>query len=129
VPLTTAAAEDWLRQYGQAWERADPAAAARLFTDDCLYFETPYSEPARGRAGVHAYWTAVPEGQADVAFRFKLLAVLPGTAIAHWSASFTRVASGSRVELDGMFVLEFAESGLCRTLREWWHRRETPGVP
>lgn len=129
MSVTPELAEDWLHRYGRAWEQADPAAAAQLFTEDCLYFETPYGEPARGRAGVHAYWTAVPEGQAAVAFRYRLLAVQAGTAIAHWSASFTRIASGARVELDGVFVLEFAESGLCRTLREWWHRRETPGTP
>jgi hypothetical protein len=28
------------------------------------------------------------------------------------------------VRLDGVFVLEFSEDGLCRSLREWWHRDE-----
>jgi ketosteroid isomerase-like protein len=119
-------AEDWLQRYGDAWEHAEPAAAAQLFTEDCQYFETPFSPPACGRDGVLRYWSAVPEGQADVSFRFRLLAVQVNTVIAHWSASFTRRASGSRVALDGMFVLEFDERGLCRTLREWWHREERP---
>lgn len=127
--MTIASAEQWLWRYGQAWEQADPAAAAQLFTEDCLYFETPYAEPARGRAGVARYWTAVPEGQTNVSFRFRLLAVQADTVFAHWSASFTRVASGVLVELDGVFVLEFADSSLCRTLREWWHRREAPASP
>jgi ketosteroid isomerase-like protein len=125
VPVTIASAEDWLHRYGQAWERADPAAAAQLFTEDCNYFETPYSEPARGRDGVQAYWTAVPDSQADVTFQFGLLAVKSETVIAHWSASFTRVASGVRVELDGVFVLTFDASGLCSELREWWHVRNS----
>jgi ketosteroid isomerase-like protein len=119
-------AEHWLQRYGAAWEGADPAAAAELFTEDCQYFETPFSPPACGREGVLHYWSAVPEGQTDVSFRFHLLAVQSSTVIAHWTASFTRRASGSRVALDGVFALEFDDRGLCRTLREWWHREESP---
>jgi ketosteroid isomerase-like protein len=126
MTLTPATAEQWLQRYGDAWERADPPAAAQLFTEDCQYFETPFSPPACGREGVLRYWSAVPEGQADVSFRFRLLAVQVNTVVAHWSASFTRRASGSRVALDGVFVLEFDDRGLCRTLREWWHREERP---
>lgn len=119
-----AAADDWLEKYGRAWESGDPIAAAQLFTEDCRYFETPFSEPAVGREGVLKYWQAVPEGQAGVTFRFRVLAVQSSTVIAHWSASFTRVSTNARVDLDGMFLLEFAASGLCSTLREWWHRNE-----
>jgi ketosteroid isomerase-like protein len=126
MTLTPATAEHWLQRYGDAWEREDPAAAAGLFTEDCQYFETPFSPPACGREGVLRYWSAVPEGQTEVSFRFRLLALQSSTAIAHWSASFTRRTSGSRVALDGVFVLDFDERGLCRTLCEWWHREESP---
>lgn len=126
MTLTPETAEHWLQRYGDAWERAEPAAAAQLFTEDCQYFETPFSPPACGREGVLRYWSAVPEGQTDVSFRFRLLAVQSSTVIAHWSALFTRRANGSSVALDGVFVLEFDERRLCRTLREWWHREESP---
>ena len=126
MTMTPAAAQDWLKRYGEAWERAEPAAAARLFTGDCQYFETPFTPPATGRDGVLRYWSAVPEGQADVSFRSRLLAVQTSTVIAHWTATFTRRTSGASVTLDGVFVLEFDDSGLCRTLREWWHRAEVP---
>jgi uncharacterized protein (TIGR02246 family) len=118
-------AEAWLTRYGQAWMQADPELAAVLFTDDCRYFETPYSEPAVGRAGVRRYWQAVPDGQRDVRFDYRVLAVDGETVIAHWTASFVRAATGVRVALDGVFLLEFAAGALCRTLREWWHRSET----
>jgi hypothetical protein len=126
MTVSRATAESWLTTYGQAWEGGDPGLAARLFTDDCRYFETPFSDPAMGRDGVLKYWQAVPEGQTDVAFHFQVLATQGQTAIAHWSASFTRLATGTRVHLDGVFLLEFAASGLCSTLREWWHREEAP---
>jgi hypothetical protein len=121
-----AEAEVWLARYGEAWIRGDPDLAASLFSDDCRYYETPYSEPELGRAGVRRYWQAVPDGQRNVDFGFELLAVSGNTAIAHWTASFDRVSTGAHVALDGMLLLEFDGNGACRTLREWWHREEKP---
>lgn len=129
MSMTDASAALRLRHYGAAWESADPAVAARLFTEDCQYFETPFASPACGRDGVARYWSAVPEGQADVSFEFLVLAVQGNTVIARWNATFTRRTSGSAVALDGVFVLEFDATGLCRTLREWWHREESAPPP
>lgn len=126
MSMSFAAADRWLTEYGRAWEEGDPRLAAGLFAEGCRYFETPFSEPAAGRDGVQKYWQAVPGGQTDVSFRWRILAVQAQTVIAHWGASFTRVSNGSHVKLDGVFVLEFDDSGLCSTLREWWHREEAP---
>jgi hypothetical protein len=124
MTLDRADAEAWLARYGKAWMQGDPELACSLFTADCRYFETPYSEPAVGPDGVRRYWQAVPDGQRDVRFDFTVLAVDGDRVIAHWAASFVRVATGTSVALDGMFLLEFGDAGHCRTLREWWHREE-----
>src|SRR5512147_2116154 len=129
MDVTRDDAERWLTRYGEAWERRSPELASALFSEDCRYYETPFDEPAVGRAGVLEYWKAVPQGQRDIAFRHRVLAVQSRTVIAHWSASFTRIAGGQRVELDGVFVLEFAADGLCTSLREWWHREEAAPKP
>ncbi len=126
MTVTLVAADNWLKKYGRAWEEGAPHLASELFTDDCSYFETPFSEPEIGRNGVFKYWQAVPDSQSNVTFHYRVLAVQAQTVIAHWYASFTRIPSRTRVNLDGMFVLEFADTGLCSTLREWWHREETP---
>ena len=126
MTITRNDAESWLTRYGQAWMQADPELASSLFTEDCRYFETPYSEPAVGREGVRRYWQAVPDAQRDVRFGFRVLAVDEGSVVAHWTASFVRVATGVQVSLDGVFLLEFADALHCRSLREWWHREERP---
>jgi D-3-phosphoglycerate dehydrogenase len=123
--ITPAAAESWLQRYGEAWRRRSPDLAAALFAEDCRYFETPFDEPAIGRQGVWDYWQAVPEGQTDIDFEARVIGVFAQTVVAHWTAAFTRIASGTKVELDGVFMLEFNDEGLCSALREWWHRRET----
>jgi hypothetical protein len=121
--LTAAALEAWLARYEQAWERRDPDLAAALFTESAPYHETPFDAPKAGSSGVREYWTTVTADQRDVDFKSKVVAVAGNTGVARWSATFRSAASGARIELDGVFVLAFAEDGRCSELREWWHVR------
>jgi len=78
----------------------------------------------RGRAAIREYWTkAVVETQEQIRFGYEILAVRENSAIAHWWASFVRVATKAQVKLDGIFLLTFAPGDLCRELREWWVRK------
>lgn len=114
---------NWLGAYGAAWEERDAEAASQLFSEDALYFETPYAEPFRGRQGVKGYWEKVTDDQRDVDFESETLGFLGATGVAKWSARFKLASNGVAVELNGVFLLEFNEDGLCTRLREWWHAR------
>ena len=116
----------WLDAYGRAWETHDPGATAGLYSEDALYYETPFDAPMRGLAAIHDYAAEAAGAQKDIRFSADVLAVSGETGIARWRASFTRVPSGVRVELDGTAAVTFDEAGLCREFREWWHRRESP---
>jgi ketosteroid isomerase-like protein len=122
-PLTERALEAWLARYEQAWEQRDPAQAAALFTDDAPYHEMPFDAPKAGRVGIRDYWATVTADQRNIDFTSRVIAVNGQTGVARWSASLSSAASGARIELDGVFVLRFDESGLCSELREWWHVR------
>jgi ketosteroid isomerase-like protein len=113
----------WLEAYGAAWETRNSADVAQLFTDDALYQETPYAEPFRGREAISTYWDSVTADQDAIEFDFATLAITGTTGIAEWSARFRSVSNDVPVELNGVFVLEFADSGRVRSLREWWHAR------
>jgi hypothetical protein len=119
----------WLAAYGRAWEMRDPEEAASLFAEAASYHETPFGPPARGRAGIRDYWAAATRGQRDVWFASDVVSAAGDRGVARWRAEFTRAATGARVKLDGIFVLEFDEAGLCTELREWWHRIEVPAEP
>ena len=110
----------WLRGYESAWETRDAAAAAGLFTDDARYFETPWSEPFAGRAGIAEYWRGVTADQRDIDFEYEIIAISGATAVAHWNAAFGLASSGAELALDGVFVLEFSAPGRVSELREWW---------
>jgi hypothetical protein len=122
-PLERGALDAWLQAYGAAWEGRDGEAAAGLFTMDALYQETPHMEPMRGRTAIAGYWATVTADQSGIEFDFTILAVTERTGIAQWSARFRSISGDVPVELNGVFVLEFAPDGLVESLREWWHAR------
>lgn len=119
--LTMSSLSAWLDAYGSAWETRDADAAANIFSADATYQVTPYEQPHVGKDGVRNYWAGVTENQRNVQFEHQALSVTGNTGIAHWSANFDVAPEGTKIELDGIFVLEFDENGKCRLLREWWH--------
>jgi len=116
--LTVAA---WLDEYGRAWKTRAPDRAAALFSEDALYHQDPFGQPAQGREEIRAYWAKATGRQADVTFSYNLVCVSGAMAAARWAAGFTRTPTGITVRLDGVLILEFDAHGLCRELREWWH--------
>lgn len=119
--LDDAALETWLKKYGAAWETRDPAAAGALFTADASYHEMPFDPAKQGRAAIQDYWKTVTADQRDIQVETKVIAVNGNTGVAHWKATFKLQSSGATISLDGVFVLEFAATGECKSLREWWH--------
>lgn len=118
----------WLDAYGAAWEAGDAQAAVALFTHDASYYETPFDEPMVGKDAIHQYWSqGAAESQKDVRFSYEIKAVVESEGLAQWQASFVRIPSGRRVELDGFLLAKFSAPGKCSLFREWWHRRESNG--
>ena len=123
--MTPEAFKTWLDAYGRAWETQDALSVVKLFSEDATYQETPFAAPLRGRDAIRDYWNnAVVRTQEGINFGCQILALAGDIGIAHWWASFVRVASKSRVKLDGVFLLSFTPDQLCRELREWWVRQE-----
>ncbi len=123
--LTPAAVAAWLGRYKEAWEQRDAERAAALFTENAAYHEMPFDPPKAGRAGIRDYWATVTADQRNISFMSQVVAIDGATAVARWSASFTLAGNGTRVALDGVFILTF-ERAFVSELREWWHVKTTP---
>ncbi len=122
--MTSEGFNDWLRRYGDAWERRDPAAAAALFTDDAVYWWTPFGEPKRGPGEIAKAWGEATTRQRDVRFEFEIIAVTERAGIATWHTKLVRASTGREIEVDGVLLAELDEAGRCRLFREWWHSTE-----
>lgn len=113
-------ARDWLGRYGAAWEAHDGDAAAAVFTDDAEYWWGPFAAPLVGQAAIRDRWNAATAGQGRVAFSAEVLGVDGMRAFARWKVSSSPEGVPRPMELDGIFVLDFAEDGRCLRLQEWW---------
>ncbi len=115
----------WLDKYVLAWRSNEEEPIRELFTEDATYRETPFEEVIEGREAIRRYWQEIPDTQRDISFGWEIVGTDP--VVVRWRASYLRLRDRARITLDGVFLLEFAESsGLCRTLREWWHLHEVP---
>jgi ketosteroid isomerase-like protein len=122
--VTRATVEERLAVYEKAWERRDADLILTIFTDDAVYHERVLEAPARGHAGIRAYWTTrVVNGQANIAFRLLNLYVDGATAIAEWEASFDDLVQGVRKRIREVAILEFRGNLIC-SLREYWASEE-----
>lgn len=116
----------WLSSYGMAWEEGDPQQAANLFAEGASYQVTQFDEPMVGKEAIQIYWLAGPgSNQKEVSFSYRIISVRGNEGIARWQANFQRTDSNNSVELDGILIAEFDDSGSCTDFKEWWHQRET----
>ena len=119
--------QQWLDAYRKAWIERDADAAAKLFTEDATYAEQPYQDAFVGRNAVHDYWARVTAIQSGVEMKYgSPITVGNRTAVEWWT---TLTNGGAPATIAGAFILTFDESGLCRTLREYWQFVEGTKTP
>jgi nuclear transport factor 2 (NTF2) superfamily protein len=119
-----AAFKSWLDDYGLAWESRNPEAAAVLYADDGTYQVTPFLEPMRGRNAIFEYWAGVAKTEENIRFGYEILVANAEVKIARWWASFVIVPQGQETQLDGIFLVALDGEGHCKSLREWWHKKQ-----
>jgi hypothetical protein len=74
-----------------------------------------------GRDAIRKYWEAGAKNLRDQEAVHEVLAVKDNLGIARWQSKFTDIASGRRLALDCLFLVEFDDNDLCCVFREWWH--------
>jgi ketosteroid isomerase-like protein len=119
---------EWCDVYKRAWENQDADLFVNLFTDDCTYRETPFTEPIPGHA-FHAFWQDLAKREQDNHIEFEILGRASGNrVILQWEARTTSLATSEHLEGSGIFVLTFADNGRCSDVREWqhWHSVGAP---
>jgi hypothetical protein len=116
--------QSWLTKYGKAWEARDAQGFSALFEDNALYYWTPFQAPQKGRDEIAAAFSAAVGKQRDIDFGARILYVEAQLGAAHWSCALTRARTRRRVHIDGIFVVQFAETGKALSFREWWHTDE-----
>jgi hypothetical protein len=112
----------WLDDYGNAWERQDPDAAAAIFSENGTYAWGPFTEPIKGKEAIRDAWRYATQAKQDnIKFGYEVLAVVDGRGIARWWASMESLPSRTPVRMEGIFLVTLATDGRCDVFREWWN--------
>ena len=112
----------WLDKYVEAWRTYDPAQIGDLFSEDALYFYSPFDEhdPVRGREAIVKDWRAEPNAIGSWEARYTPVAVENNVGVAQGRTRYLRPDGTIQREFDNIFVLHFDEAGRCERFTEWY---------
>lgn len=110
----------WLDKYVEAWRTYDPAQIGNLFSEDALYFYSPFDDPLRGREAIVADWLKEPNATGSWEARYVPVAVESNVGVAQGRTRYFQPDGSTEREFDNIFVLHFDEAGRCKRFTEWY---------
>lgn len=115
-----AALADWMAAYERAWASNDAEEIGALFTDDALYFTTPFREPWRGRQAIVDGWLDRKDDPGDWTFEWRPLVDTPKLAIITGTTTYRDPPQ----TYSNLWELRLDGDGRCREFTEWWMLHE-----
>ena len=110
----------WLDNYVEAWRTYEPAQIGDLFSEDALYYYSPFDDPLRGREAIVRDWLAEPNAAGSWEARYVPVAVEGDVGVAQGRTRYLRSDGTIEREFDNIFVLHFDEAGRCARFTEWF---------
>ncbi|HVL64906.1 MAG TPA: nuclear transport factor 2 family protein [Actinomycetota bacterium] len=120
MPLDMDSFARWTAGYAKACEQNDAAAAAALFSEDAVYYTTPFDQPWDGRSEIEANWGEDDEVLEGFECRCDPIAVTGNVGVARWWAIYPSTG----MEFSSVFVVTFADGERASEFREWYMSRE-----
>jgi len=102
-----------------AWRRLDPAAYTACFTQEAELHEPYGSTPHRGTQGVRAFFSGVSEALSEVRLEPKAIYPAGNRAAVVFHGKGTG-KNGKVVDVEGVDVFEFDQSGRITALWAYW---------
>lgn len=119
----------WVSRYEQAWRSPGAEALAGVFTEDAVYSQGPYHEPAVGLAAIARMWDAERDGPDEV-FRLvtEIVAVDGDTAVVRADVRYGDPVTQEYLDL---WIIRLADDDRCRSFEEWpfWPDRPITAEP
>ena len=117
----------WLDKYVEAWQTYEPAQIGNLFSEDALYFYSPFDEhnPVRGRDAIVSAWLEEPDAVGSWEARYVPVAVEGNVGVAQGRTRYRQADGTVAREFDNIFVLHFDEAGRCTRFTEWYMQPRT----
>lgn len=114
--------QEWLDKYVEAWRTYEAEQIRDLFSQDALYFYSPWDEdcPLRGREAIVADWLKEPDARGSWEARYEPVAVEGEVAVAQGRTRYFRPDGSVKRQFANNFILHFDEEGRCTRFTEWY---------
>jgi ketosteroid isomerase-like protein len=107
--------------FAQGWAKAKVDQICSVFTDDAVFFETPFSNPLQGLAAIRRWWADVPYHQSEITCTTGEVYVAGPWFSTEFKVRFRRRRTGDWVEARGAIFCETAGEKISE-MRMYWHR-------
>ena len=116
------AVQTWLDNYVEAGRTYDAAKIGALFSDNVLYFYTPFDEhdPVRGREAIVTHWLQERNDPDTWQAHYVPVAVEGRVGVAQGRTRYLRADGTVEREFANIFVLHFDDVGRCERFTEWY---------
>ena len=116
----------WLDKYVEAWRTYEPSQIKDLFSEDALYFYSPFDDPVRGREAIVSAWLAEPDPAGSWEAHYAPVAVEGNVGIAQGRTHYPPRGGGVERKFDNIFVMHFDEAGRCARFTAWFMQPRIP---
>ena len=106
----------------KGWSKPDLATIMSVFTDDAVFYETPFVPPHTGTEAVKRYWSDIPYHQSEITVSSGEIYVAGPWFSTEFKTVFRRRRTGEWVEARGALFCE-TRDGKISELRMYWHRQ------
>ena len=118
----------WLDKYVEAWRTYAPEKIGDLFSEDALYFYSPFDEqnPLRGREAIVTDWLAEPNPAGSWEAHYVPVAVEGNVGVAQGRTRYFKPDGAVERQFDNIFVMHFDDAGRCERFTEWFMQPRNP---
>lgn len=107
----------WIDAYELAWRSLGTGALERLFTEEAIYSQGPYDEPATGLLAIKRMWEAERTGPDELfTMAHEIVAVDRPVAVARVEVRYGDPVTQAYRDL---WIMQFAADGRCDSFEEW----------
>ena len=114
--------QKWLEEYVEAWRTYEPEKIRKLFSENALYFYSPFDEQThlRGREAIVADWLKQPDAVGSWEAQYAPVAVEGNVGVAQGRTRYFESDGSIKKQFDNIFVLHFDDAGRCTRFTEWF---------
>lgn len=112
----------WLEKLINIWSTKNPNGVLDLISEKFIWYETPFDKPITTKEELLREWQTVLN-QDEISVTYEIFNIENDIGIVHWNATFTRLPSKAKAELDGIYKVVLDENGKCTEFHQWYNSK------